>query len=176
MNKLFNLSLPKSEMEKLGKSLGADVVPCFYNHAVLAEGIGDIITTINTNFKYYIVIIKPAISCNTKEMYNRIDAKKNIVNFFNSNKIISGLQQNNIELISQNLYNIFESVQIEYTLINNLKSEFISKGAIGSLMTGSGSCVYGLFKDKQIAKKAYEAFKNNYETYICTSYNSKKEW
>ena len=176
MNKLFNLSLPKSEMETLGKSLGADVVPCFYNRAVLAEGIGDLITTINTKFKYYIVIIKPIISCNTKDMYKRIDSQKNILNSFNSDKIIKGLEQNNIKLISQNLYNTFESVQIEQTLINNLKSKFISKGAIGSLMTGSGSCVYGIFKDKLTAKSAYDFFNNNYETYICTSYNSKKEW
>lgn len=109
-------------------------------------------------------------------MYNRIDAKKHIVSSFNSEKIIKGLQQNNIKLISKNLYNIFESVQIEHTLIDNIKNEFIAKGAIGSLMTGSGSCVYGIFEEKQIAKKAFKFFKNNYETYICTSYNSKKEW
>ena len=55
MNKLFNLKLSKDEMTNLGRSLGADVVPCLYNKAVLAEGIGEIITKINTNFKYYIL-------------------------------------------------------------------------------------------------------------------------
>ena len=54
MNKLFDLKLSKEEIEIIGKSLGADVVPCLYNNAVLAEGIGDQITRINTNFKYYI--------------------------------------------------------------------------------------------------------------------------
>ena len=71
MNKLFSLNLSKEKMKTLGKELGADVVPCFYNRAVIVEGIGDIVTKIDTNFKYYIVIIKPEISCNTKEMYNR---------------------------------------------------------------------------------------------------------
>lgn len=38
-------------------------------------------------------------------------------------------------------------------------------------MTGSGSCVYGIFKDKETAKLAYDTLKQRYETYICTSYN-----
>lgn len=173
INKLFNLRLSKFEMEEIGKKLGADVVPCFYNKAILAEGIGDKITTINTNFKYYIVIIKPNISCNTKEMYKRIDQRKNIVRLDLSNKIIRGLEQNDIELIAENLYNTFEYAQIEDKLIQNLKEELIMKGAIGSLMTGSGSCVYGIFRDKQKAKKAFNLLKANYQTYICTSYNSK---
>jgi len=73
INKLFSLNMSKEERESIGKSLGADVVPCFYNRALLAEGIGEIITLINTNFKYYIVIIKPQISCSTKEMFKKIE-------------------------------------------------------------------------------------------------------
>ncbi len=43
MNKLFNLNLSKKEIVDIGKSLGADVIQCFYNNAIMAEGIGDII-------------------------------------------------------------------------------------------------------------------------------------
>ena len=39
MNKLFDLKLSKKEIESFGKSFGADVVPCFYNKAIKAEGI-----------------------------------------------------------------------------------------------------------------------------------------
>ncbi len=174
MNKLFNLELSKLEIETIGKCLGADVVPCFYNKAVLAEEIGDKITTINTNFKYYVVIVKPNICCNTKEMYNLIDKRKNIIRLDLSNKIIKGLQENDIELIAKNLYNAFEDVQLENELIKNIKAEFMENGAIGCSMTGSGSCVYGLFSNKQIAKQAFKKLKTNYQTYICTSYNSKR--
>lgn len=40
-------------------------------------------------------------------------------------------------------------------------------------MTGTGSCVYGIFEKKEMAKSAYNALKNKYETYICSSYNLK---
>ena len=89
INKLFDLKLSKKEIENIGKSLGADVVPCLYNQAVKAEGIGEIITPINTNFKYYLVIIKPKISCNTKEMYKKIDEQKNLIQEKNTKKRIN---------------------------------------------------------------------------------------
>ena len=40
-------------------------------------------------------------------------------------------------------------------------------------MTGSGSCVYGIYKNKAQAKQAYDELKSKYEIYICTSYNRK---
>ena len=174
MNRLFNLKLSKEDMEILGKSLGADVVPCFYNKAVKAEGIGDIITTIDTNFKYYMVIIKPEISCNTKEMYQKIDAKKDIQLIHTTKNIIKALESKDIQLLANNLYNVFEEVILEKEMIEQLKKELIQNGALQALMTGSGSCVYGIFKDKQSAKNAYIALKAKYQTYICTSYNTAK--
>ena len=39
-------------------------------------------------------------------------------------------------------------------------------------MTGSGSCVYGIFQNKEKAKLAYRELTNKYQTYICSSYNS----
>lgn len=173
MNKLFELKLSKRDMESLGKSLGADVVPCFYNKAVKAEGIGDIITEIDTDFKYYMVIIKPKIACNTKEMYQKIDTKKDLKQLHTTDDIIKALENKDIHLLANNLYNVFEEVIQEKEIIENVKKELIKSGALQALMTGSGSCVYGIFKDKQSAKNAYIALGKKYQTFICISYNVK---
>lgn len=174
MNKLFELKLSKEDMEILGKSLGADVVPCFYNKAVKAEGIGDIITNIDTHFKYYMIIIKPEIACNTKEMYQKLDTEEGIQQLHTSENIIKALENKDIQILSNNLYNVFEEVVQEKEIIQQLKKELIKNGALQALMTGSGSCVYGVFKDKQSAKNAYITLKDRYQTYICTSYNVKR--
>jgi len=171
MNKLFNLSLTEEEIITLGKSLGADVVPCLYNKAVLAEGIGEIITKIDTNFKYYIVLIKPELSCNTGEMFKKLDERDKILTIDNSKNVVKALKDNNIELLSNNLYNTFEEVLD----LKSIKDELIKNKALGALLTGSGSCVYGMFKNKQDAKFAYSNLKDKYKTYICTSYNSLRE-
>lgn len=171
INKLFNLNMSVHEIESLGKSLGADVVPCLYDQAVLAEGIGDIITPINTNFKFYIVIIKPQISYSTKEMYNLIDTSNITKNETSTINLIKGLKENNLELISKNLYNTFEEIKLDNSVTNTLKDELIKHGAIGSLMSGSGSCVYGIYKNKKEAKNAYNKLKIKYEIYMCETYN-----
>lgn len=171
MNKLFGLNLSKKQLEEIGKKLGADVVPCLYDGAVIAEGIGDIVTPIKTDFKYYLVILKPYISCVTKEMYAVIDKQEKSVKEDTTERIIKGLQNNNAGFISDNLYNIFESVMNNKELINDLKEKLVQNGANGSLMTGSGSCVFGVFEDKNTAKKAYQKLKEEFETYICSAYN-----
>lgn len=171
MNKLFNLNLTENEIITLGKSLGADVVPCLYNKAVLAEGIGEIITKIDTNFKYYIVVIKPELSCNTGEMFKKLDSRERILKIDNSQNVIKSLENNDIELLSNNLYNTFE----EIVDLKPIKEELIKNKALGALLTGSGSCVFGIFKNKETAKSAYKNLKDKYKTYICTSYNSLRE-
>ena len=171
MKKLFNLDLSESEIISLGKSLGADVVPCLYNKAVLAEGIGEIITKIDTKFKYYIVVIKPELSCNTGEMFKKLDERNRILKVDNTENVIKALENKDIELLSNNLYNTFEEV-VE---AEKIKKQLIESKALGALLTGSGSCVFGIFKNKEDAKFAYKNLKEKYKTYICTSYNSLRE-
>ncbi|MCI8637328.1 MAG: 4-(cytidine 5'-diphospho)-2-C-methyl-D-erythritol kinase [Clostridia bacterium] len=130
MNKLFDLKLTKMEIEEIGKNLGADVPPCFYNKAVKAEGIGEIITPINTNFKYYFVIIKPKVSFSTKEMYQKIDSKKMTYTVERINNIKQALEQQKLELLVQNLYNTFEDVIPNKDIIQNIKNELIEQGAM----------------------------------------------
>lgn len=175
MNRLFELNLSKEKIEEIGKNLGADVVPCMYNKALLAEGIGEIVTPIKTNFKYYMIIIKPEISFSTKEMFEKLDKREKINQKENARNIIKALEKNQLNELAGNLYNVFEEVIEEKHEIQKIKQELKANGAIESLMTGSGSCVFGIFKDKEKAKEAYQKLKRRYETYICTSYNSLKE-
>lgn len=167
MNKLFDLKLSKDEIIDIGKSLGADVVPCMYNGAVMAKGIGEQITKINTKFYYNIVIIKPTFSCNTGEMFRLLDEKKRIFNHNKLTNVKMALEDNDLECLTSNLYNAFEMV----VDIQNIKDELLSHKALGTLLTGSGSCVYGIFKNETDALFAYEKLKNKYEVYLCTSYN-----
>ena len=170
INKLFNLKMSKKEMEEIGKKLGADVVPCMYKKAVLVEGIGDIITKIDTNFKYYVLVIKPKISCSTKKMYEKLDESK-IEKRYVSKNIIKALEENNINLLSKKLYNSFEEVIEDKDIIEKIKNELVQNGANASLMTGSGSSVYGIFENKEKAKTAYNKLRKKYEIYFCNVCN-----
>lgn len=174
MNKLYSLNLSEKELMDLGRTLGADVCPCYYNVAVKGEGIGDIITKIDTKFKYYILVIKPRISYSTKEMFTKLDETQHLRQREMSTPIVRALETENLALLCDNLYNVFEDVIPEKYTLQTLKNELTQNGAMGTLMTGSGSCVYGIFKNKYEAKGAYDKLKSKYEIYICTSYNRKE--
>lgn len=173
INNIFNLNMSKEKIQLIASELGADVVPCLYNKAVKAQGIGEIITEINTNFKYYFVIVKPNISLSTKEMYAKLDSQK-VNNLNNTENMINALKENNVIAISKKLFNSFEEIVKNEGKIINVKEDLIKNGAINSLLAGSGSCVFGIFKNRDLAKKAYESLKKQYEVYICTSYNSRR--
>ena len=160
-------------MKDLGRNLGADVVPCFYR-LVKAEGIGDIVTEIKSNAKYYIIIIKPEFRCSTKDMYSKIDNDINIEQKNNNKEMERALENNNIKEIAKNLYNVFEEVIEQKENLNKIKQELIQNGAEKALLTGSGSCIFGIFKNREKAKYAYKNLKEKYETYICTSFNKRK--
>lgn len=172
INKLYDLGINSEELKEIGKSLGADVVPCMYNGAVLANGIGDKIKKINTNFKYYFVIVKPNFSCNTGEMYKKLDKVKKI-EASKSKEIIKALENNNFQALSQNLMNNFEVVLRENQAFFKAVKAIENEGA-KALLAGSGSCIFGIFKEKEQAKLAYNHLKNTYNTYICTSYNLRR--
>ena len=172
VNKLYNLKIKPKRLKEIAKSLGADVVPCMYNGAVLAKGIGENVKKINTHFKYYFVIVKPNFFCSTKEMYNKLDAKE-IFQTPKSDEVIKALEKNDFENLSINLMNSFELVLKENEEFEEAKKNLEKNGA-KALLAGSGSCVFGIFKEKQEAKNAYNYLKKFYKTYICTSYNSRR--
>lgn len=175
MNELFDLKLSKEEIEHFGKSLGADVVPCLYHGAMLAQGIGDEIVPIYANLKYYLLIIKPQISCSTKEMFRILDMGNGIEQKDTSCTIIKALENQDIDLLANQLYNVFEETFPNKDWLQKMKEELLENGAVGSLLTGSGSCIYGIFKTKEALKQAYENLKNKHEIYIAISEISKKE-
>ena len=114
------------------------------------------------------------MACSTKEMYQKIDRQEKLARKNKETFIIKALEQNQLKQVAKHLYNRFEEVIEDKALIESIKQELIEQGACGSLLTGSGSCVYGLFESKEVAKKAYQNLRSRYQTYLCCSYNSKR--
>ncbi len=173
INELFNLKMSKKKMHDIAFELGADVVPCLYDYPVKATGVGHLVKKIDSKLEFYLVLVKPSINCHTGEMFNKLDSikiKNKCMLKQTTRNIIKSLENNDLVLLSNNLYNSFEEVVDEGIL--DIKKELIETGAINSLLTGSGSCVFGIFVNEKDALKCFEKLKNKYETYICKSINN----
>ena len=172
INLLFNLNLSETDLINIGKNLGADVVPCMYN-TVKSEGIGDIVSPFKSNLKYYILVVKPDFTCNTKTMYEKLDNTLNLKQNFYTNDVINILKNGKTTDFKNKLYNAFEYALEQQDDLNSLKEDFKNSGAIDALLSGSGSCIFGIYSSKKDITSAYTFMKNkyNYKFYKCVSYN-----
>ncbi len=161
MNILFNLNIGETDILSFGKRIGADVPFCLKGGTILAEGIGEVLTDIGPMPKVDIVLVKPKISVSTAWVYKNLDLGK-VTKRPDTDFLLSAIKENKIDLIAQNMRNVLESVtERKYAIIEEIKNKLVRFGAVGSMMSGSGPTVFGIFRDKDSALKAVEHLKSD---------------
>jgi len=175
INKLFNLDLTLEEMMDLGVALGADVPFCILGGGALAEGIGEKLTSIKGLNKGWIVLSKPNIGISTSEAYGNLNLDS-ISKRPETRKLSKALESDNIYDVSRLLCNVFEEgIFKKYPIVKIIKKKMLQYGALGSVMTGSGPTVFGLFKDYERAKSASQKLLRLYkQTYLVRPYNGRQ--
>lgn len=152
LNRLCGEPLTCSELEMLGAGLGADVPFCIRGNAALCRGIGEKMTDIRGLENCCILIVKPDFPCSTSEGYKLYD-KTPLKSMGEPDGLIAALKENNIKKTVGYLYNIFESLYRD-SRIEKIKNDLLSSNALGALLSGSGSAVFGLFEDEGKALEA----------------------
>ena len=173
LNQLWELKLSLEELKELGLKLGADVPFCIEGNAALAENIGEKLTNIDgLSEDTYILICKPELFVSTKEIYQEIDSK--IIEKRPDNKLlINLLKENKIEEIASNMYNVLEEVtKAKYPIISEIEKTMIENNALGSMMSGSGPTVFGLYKNKEKAENCKKILLKSFkQVYVVKSHN-----
>lgn len=173
LNKLFDLNLNEEELQVLGLTLGADVPFCISGGASLAENIGEELTDIEgLHSDTFILVCKPNIFVSTKDVYEEIDSKQ-IEKRPDNNLLIELLKNNDVNLLAKNMYNVLEEVtKNKYPIIGEIEDTMLEQGALGSMMSGSGPTVFGLYKNKNDANRCKDILqKKHKEVYVVKSYN-----
>lgn len=170
INKLCCLGLTEEELCKIGVTLGADVPFCIKKGTMLCEGIGEILTPLSPLPGIWLVLIKPCISVSTAYVYTHLDLP-GLKYHPDIDSMVNAINTRNIKGIASCLSNVLETVTVkEYPLICEIKTFLKDNKAAGSLMSGSGPTVFGMFEDKETAsaayKKATETY-NNADIILC---------
>ena len=162
MNVLYGLGLSDEKLREQGVKLGADIPYCIMGGTVLSEGIGEILTPIEAMPDCTLVIAKPAVSVSTKEVYTRLDSHKIEVHP-DVDGMIRAIGQGDLLQIASKLGNVLESVTAKmHPVISQIKQEMIATGAIGSLMSGSGPTVFGIYNRRADVENAVNALKTRF--------------
>lgn len=173
LNKLWNLGLSENELKDIGLKLGADVPFCITGGSALAEGIGEKLTNIKgLPEDLNILVCKPNIFVSTKEVYQSLNMDK-VKRRPQNKELINALQKEDVKFISENMVNVLEEVtSLKYSEIGQIEDIMIKNKALGSMMSGSGPTVFGLFDNKDCAIKAKEDLQAKYnQVYLVKSSN-----
>ena len=181
INKMFGLGLSKQELMERGVRLGADVPYCIMRGTALSEGIGEILTPLPPMPQCRVLIAKPAVSVSTKHVYESLnlpslgaEAHPDI------DAMRAAIEKKDLSGVVSQLGNVLETVTIpENPVIQTLKDNMMEMGADGSLMSGSGPTVFGLFTNQTAAQAAYEELRYGSsqdlakQVYLTSFYNRK---
>ncbi|MBR6344938.1 MAG: 4-(cytidine 5'-diphospho)-2-C-methyl-D-erythritol kinase [Lachnospiraceae bacterium] len=161
MNKVFDLDLTMQEMIDTGVKIGADIPFCIQGGCAIAEGIGEKLRELDNRTEMYTLIAKPPINVSTVHVYKTLKWQEVI--HPDMDRVIKGIMAGSMDDIVAGMGNVLESVTCsEYDIINELKKAMLDIGASGSLMSGSGPTVFGLFKTKEEAMSAEKGLKDLY--------------
>lgn len=155
LNAKFKLGISEEKMEEYAARLGADCAFFIKNKPVFASGIGNIFEPIEISLKgYYLVLVKPNIFVSTRDAFACIKPQHPEVS-------LKEIIKRPIETWKDCMKNDFEySVFQKYPEIAAIKDKLYDLGAVYASMSGSGSAVYGIFKEaiENVDEKFGECF------------------
>ena len=154
MNELFACGADEEALRELGVKVGADVPYCIMGGTALAEGIGEKLTRLPSPPQCFLLVAKPDINVSTKYVYEHLDAE-GVTQHPDIDGMIQAITRQNLQGIVDRLENVLENVTVKkYPVIQEIKDTMIQMGAEGSLMSGSGPTVFGIFTKEEKAKAA----------------------
>ena len=165
INILYNLNLSKEQLNHFALRLGSDV-PFFLDpRPSFASGRGEVLSVLDFAIDFPILIVNPGIHISTKWAFDNVRPK-------NPDRHLNNIFQHEIDIAKlQNIIiNDFEEVVFyKYPEIAQIKSDMLSRGALFSLLTGSGSTVFGIFDNETKALEAESHFRQKYFAYLQTN-------
>jgi 4-diphosphocytidyl-2-C-methyl-D-erythritol kinase len=151
LNETFELGISWGEMHHYARQLGSDCSFFISNKPVFAEQKGDTYESIALDLsKYFIALIYPNIHVNTHTAYSMVKPAKP------SRSLEEDILTLPMEEWKHHIHNDFEtSVFAAHPAIKAVKEKLYAEGAVYAAMSGSGSSVYGFFKEPTDLKSKF---------------------
>ena len=162
LDKLTGKALGEERLRELCGEVGSDVPFCIVGGAALARGRGEILEPLPAMTGCPLVICKPQFSLSTPELFRRVDARTASIRPDTSG-LVRSLCEGDVSGVARRLFNVFEDVLPRRCgEIAVIKSRLLDLGALGVVMTGTGSAVFGIFPSSRAAEDACRVLSERY--------------
>ncbi len=153
LNRLWGFPINRADLTEIGLLIGSDVPFFLYGKTAICRGRGEKIIGYKNKIDYYFVIIKPPFSISTSWAYKMYDELPDSLKLTKDSllNILDNLKFKEEEL--QYLENDLEKAVFKnYAVLEEIKEALKKRGSLHSLMTGSGSAIFGMFKSRKEAE------------------------
>ena len=162
LNRHYGNPLSIFALAELGAQVGSDVPFCVLCGTAMVEGRGERLRKLPDIPDCIFVVVKPEFSVSTPELYQKIDSVA-IAHRPDNKAMESALLAGDLEKVAANVYNVFDPVvTADHVELNYIKSLLQQYGAVGYQMTGSGSAVFGIVSEFEIAAVLCNMLKDSY--------------
>lgn len=149
LNQLWNLNLSYKELKKIGVKIGADIPFCIKGGTAHAKGIGEKLIKLNGFSNKMVLLANIGVPISTASVYGNLELG-NKESRIDIDKMVKYIEDDDLPNVAKNMSNIMEEVVIKkHPIIGEIKKDMVKYGALGSIMSGSGPTVFGLFDDEE---------------------------
>jgi 4-diphosphocytidyl-2-C-methyl-D-erythritol kinase len=151
-NRLLEAGLGRGRLADIGTRLGMDVPFFLYGPTALAKGRGELLTSLPSPPKFWVLLANPGFETSTTWVYKNLNfgltKKGDCTN-------IAGLK---VSQIARSLHNDLETVTAAaHPVIGEMERSLLDSGALGVCMSGSGPTVFGIFTAEAACSAAAQA-------------------
>lgn len=162
LNRYYGEPLSIFALAELGAQVGSDVPFCVLCGTAMVEGRGERIRKLPDIPDCIFVVVKPQFSVSTPVLYEKID-QCDIAKRPDNKAMESALLAGDLLKVSQNLCNVFDPIVTdEHLEMNYIKSLLYQYGAVGYQMTGTGSAIFAVVSEFEVAAVICNMLKDNY--------------
>jgi len=168
LNRLWGLCLEEEEIMEIASQIGCDCCFCISGGTAVASGIGNKIKRIKTP-ELNLVVACPDFKVLTRDAYSSLDYRK-IGKIRKTKRMLEAIENCDLNEIAENLHNDFEFSILEmHPEIREIKKAMLENGALGSVMSGSGSAVFGIAESMKSAEIISSTLRKKLNFAIATS-------
>lgn len=153
LNILWQTAIRKERLMEMAARLGSDIPFFIQGRTALCRGRGERVNPITVRRGFYYTLVYPGISISTATIYRnlKIDLTKGRKD---ANLFVNALELGDPKCLGQLLFNRLEAVAFGlYPELQDIKILLESYHPCGVLLSGSGSCIYGLFETRREAEE-----------------------
>lgn len=174
LNRLTGADLDISSLSAMGKEIGADVPFFFTGGTAYVSGIGEEITPLPDYSGRILVIAKGLQGVSTAQAYRAVDSLESP--FHPDSEKLAAVLKNDPGIAYKYFGNIFEDA-VSLDEVSQICDTMRSMGALSAVMTGSGSAVFGMFRDSETAVNCCKYLKKQgFFSSVCTTANKAFEY